>query len=65
MSYEALNQYVLIGIGIFAAVLYVGLMYAGVVEFITGISKKDQGKSRLRNRGAARRLRNTKKADLD
>ena len=58
MNYEAWNRYVLMAVGLFAVLLYIGLMYAGVLEFISRISKKGKNKKRLRNRIAARRLRN-------
>ena len=58
MNYEAWNRYVLMAVGLFAVLLYIGLMYAGVLEFISRISKKGKNKKRLRNRIAAGRLRN-------
>ena len=40
LNYEALNGYVLMVIGLFGALLYIGLLYAGLAEFIGRISKK-------------------------
>jgi hypothetical protein len=47
-------------IGLFAAVLYVGLVYAGFVEFMSRISKSGEDKKRSRNRVTPGRLRNPK-----
>ena len=58
MNYEALNQYVLIAIGLFAVLLYIGLVWAGFIEFVAGISKKGESKKCPRSRD---RLRNAKK----
>ena len=60
MNYEAWNRYVLIAIGVFAVLLYCGLMYAGIAEFISRISKDGKNKKRSRNRMTARRLRGGK-----
>jgi hypothetical protein len=60
---EALNRYVLMAIGLFAAFLYFGLLYAGFVEFVTRISKKgSHNKKRSGNGCAARGLRNERGA---
>ncbi|MFY9741917.1 MAG: hypothetical protein WA252_20335 [Candidatus Sulfotelmatobacter sp.] len=53
MNYEAWNSYVLIAIGLFGVLLYIGLLYAGVVEFIGRVSKKDTRKRRRRNTRAS------------
>ena len=58
MNYEAWNRYVLMAVGLFAVLLYIGLMYAGFVELMSRISRKGRNKKRLRNQIAARRLRN-------
>ena len=63
MNYEAWNRYVLMAIGLFAVLLYIGLIYGGFVEFMSRISKKGKSKKRLRNRIAAHRLRNPKVSD--
>jgi hypothetical protein len=55
MDLEALNRYVLIAIGLFAVLLYVSLLYAGLTEFRARISQKA-----LPERGAARGLPKTK-----
>jgi hypothetical protein len=60
VNYETWNRYVLMAIGLFAVFLYIGLMYAGFVEFMSRISKKGKNKKRLRNRIPARRLRDPK-----
>ena len=60
MNYEAWNRYVLMAIGLFGALLYIGLIYAGFVEFMSRISKNGNNKKRSRNRVADRRLRNPK-----
>ena len=60
MNYEAWNRYVLMVIGLFAAFLYVGLIYAGVAEFMSRISKSSKSKKRARGRVSAPRLRNPK-----
>lgn len=56
MNYEAWNRYVLVAIGLFAVLLYIGLLYAGFVEFMSRISKS--GKKKKRNQVTGRRLRN-------
>jgi hypothetical protein len=49
LNYEAWNGYVLMAIGLFGVLLYIGLLYAGLVEFLGRISKKDNRKRRRRN----------------
>lgn len=58
MNYEAWNRYVLMAIGLFAAFLYIGLVYAGLAEFMSRISKSSKHKKRFRSRVAALKLRN-------
>jgi hypothetical protein len=58
VNYEAWNQYVLAAIGLFGALLYCGLLYAGFIEFRARTSKDIGNKKGRRNRGPARRLRN-------
>ena len=66
MNYEALNRAVLIAIALFAALLYIGLVYAGFAEFIAGIPKRANHRKRSRNRRATRGLRNGKgQSDLN
>ena len=64
MSYEALNQYVLAAIAVFAVFLYIGLICAGFVEFGSRMSSRASGKGkskkRSRNHVTARSLRNTR-----
>ncbi len=60
MNYEAWNRYVLMAIGLFAVVLYIGLIYAGFVEFMSRISKSSKDKKHSRNRVTPGRLRNPK-----
>ena len=60
VNYEAGNRYVLMAIGLFAALLYVGLIYAGFAEFMSCISKGSKHKKRSRSRVSAPRLRNPK-----
>ena len=58
MSYEAWNRYVLIALGLFGALMYVGLLYAGFIELRARFSKSANKKNR--KRVASRRLRNQK-----
>ena len=44
-------------IGLFGVLLYIGLLYAGLVEFIGCVSKKDSRKRR-RRKARARGFRN-------
>ena len=61
VNLEALNRYVLGAIGLFGAVLYIGMVYAGLSELVSRLSKPK--KSRKRGRATARaRLRNAKKS---
>lgn len=60
MNYEAWNRYVLVAIGLFGVLLYVGLLYAGFTEFRSRLSKSSKNKNRSRNRAKPRRLRNPK-----
>jgi hypothetical protein len=60
VNYEALNNCVLMAIGLFAALLYLLLLYAGFTEFMARISKKGNSRKRFRNRDVAPGLRNGK-----
>lgn len=60
MNYEAWNRYVLMAIGLFAALLYIGLIYAGVADFLSRISKSEKNKKRSGSRISVPRLRNPK-----
>ena len=60
MNYEAWNRYVLAAIGVFGALLYIGLLYAGFTEFRSRLSKGRKNKNRFRTRAMPRRLRNPK-----
>jgi len=60
VNQEAWNRYVLLVIGLFGALLYIGLLYAGFTEFRSRISKSNNDKRRSRNRITTRRLRNPK-----
>jgi len=62
VDYETLNRYVLIAIGLFAVLLYIGLVCAGFAEFIAGIPKRASRKKRTRNRRETRGLRNAKRS---
>ncbi|MGO8796533.1 MAG: hypothetical protein ACLQLC_17060, partial [Candidatus Sulfotelmatobacter sp.] len=53
LTLYAWNGYVLIAIGLFGVLLYIGLLYAGVVEFIGRVAKKDSRKRRRRNTRAS------------
>jgi hypothetical protein len=64
VNYEAVNRYALIALVVFAALLYIGLFCAGFGEFMTRISKRGNRKKRLRDRRAARSLRDPKKSIL-
>jgi hypothetical protein len=46
MSYEGLNRGLLAVIALFAVLLYCGLVYAGFVEFMAGISKRGNRRKR-------------------
>lgn len=46
VNYETWNRYVLIAIGVLAVALYLGLMYAGIAEFMSRISKSEKGRKR-------------------
>jgi hypothetical protein len=59
LDYEAWNRYVLAAIGVFGALLYIGLIYAGFNEFRSRLSKP-KSKKNGRNRVVPRRLRNSK-----
>ena len=60
MNYEVWNRYVLVAIGVFGALLYIGLLYAGFTEFRSRFSKGRRNKNRSRNRTMPRGLRNPK-----
>lgn len=60
MNYEAWNRYVLTAIGLFAVLLYGGLLYAGIAEFRSRLSQPEKSNKRSRNRLTARGLRNGK-----
>lgn len=60
MNYEAWNRYVLVAIGLFGVLLYIGLLYAGFTEFRSRLSKSNKNKNRFRNLAMPRRLRNPK-----
>jgi hypothetical protein len=62
VSYEALNQYVLIAIALVAVLLYIGLICAGFAEFMKAIAKRTNRKKRSRNRRETRGLRNAKRS---
>jgi len=62
VDYEALNQYVLITIALFAVLLVIGLVYASFAQLIACISKKVHRKKRSRNRRETRGLRNAKRS---
>jgi O-antigen ligase len=65
VNYEAWNRYVLMAIGLFGALLYIGLVYAGFVEFMSRIAKRARTRkvpgigSRIVD-SATRRFRDTK-----
>ena len=58
MSYDAWNRYVLVAIGLFGVLLYIGLLYAGFTELRSRISKNNSNEKRFRNRVRSRKLRN-------
>lgn len=60
VNYDAWNRYVLMAIGLFALLLYVGLIYAGFSEFMSRLSKGSKNKRRTRSRTTPRRLRSPK-----
>jgi hypothetical protein len=47
-------------IGLFGALLYIALIYAGFVEFRSRMAKRGNNKKRSRNAVTDRRLRNPK-----
>ena len=57
---EALNGYVLVAVGVFGVVMYVGLLYVGFIEFKSRLSKESKNRNRRRNGMASRKLRNPK-----
>jgi hypothetical protein len=59
LDLEALNRYVLVAIGLFGIFLYIGMLYAGFIEFRSRWSK-GKGNKEARNRVASRRVRNPK-----
>jgi hypothetical protein len=64
VNYEAWNRYVLGAIGVFGAILYSGLLYAGFTEFRSRFSKgqrnNQRNKKSARKRVTPCRLRNSK-----
>jgi hypothetical protein len=60
LDLETVNQGVLVAVGLFGVVLYFALLYAGFIEFMSGISKTKGNKCRSRNRAQSRRLRGPK-----
>lgn len=60
MNYDAWNRHVLIAIGLFGALLYVGLIYAGFSQFILRLSKGAKNRRRISSKNMPRRLRTPK-----
>jgi len=60
VNYEAWNGYVLVAIGLFGMVFYMSLLYAGITEFRSRVSKSNSHKKRSRNRVTSGKLRNPK-----
>jgi len=60
VNYEAWNRYVLVAVGLFGALMYIGLLYAGFIEFKSRLLKGSKSKNRRRNGIVSRRLRNPK-----
>jgi hypothetical protein len=56
MNLEAMNRYVLVIIGLFAALLYVGMVFAGFSEFLSGLPRRGRRRKRSRTSGASRKL---------
>lgn len=54
---EAANRFVLIAIGLFGIVLYLGLLCAGISRFVSGVPRAKGNKKRSPNRPGSRRLR--------
>jgi hypothetical protein len=52
VNLETLNRYVLAAIGLFALVLYLAMMYAGVADFISRMPKHSAGRKRPKLRNA-------------
>ena len=50
LDLEELNRYALAAIGVFAMFLYVGCLWAGVIEFRSWISSSNGNKKRSRKR---------------
>ncbi len=61
MDYEALNRYVLILVLLFGIVLYLGLVYAGLIHFVASLRKRTSRKRSFPNRRGARGLSNEKR----
>jgi len=64
VNYEALNQYVLIAIVLFAVLLYIGLICAGFAEFMKVIAKRTNRKKRSRDRRERSRITEREKIIL-
>jgi hypothetical protein len=57
VNLDALNRYVLIAIGVFAALLFAAIVCAGFGELISGLPKHSDRRKRLKRRRSFRRLR--------
>lgn len=60
VNYQAWNQYVSVAIGLFGALLYIALLYAGLAQFKPRMFKDKRARKRLRNQATTRSLRNPK-----
>ena len=60
MNYAAWNRYVLMAIGVFAVLLYVGFICAGAAGLVSRISKSKTKRKRLSHRVMERTLRGPK-----
>jgi hypothetical protein len=62
MNFDQLNRYVFVVIGVFGALLYVVMAYAGFSELVSRMPKRSTRKKRARGGDATRRLPGVKKS---
>jgi hypothetical protein len=62
VNLDALNRYVLVVIGLFAASLYIATVFTGFSEMISRVPKARRQRKRSGADGRTRRFRNAKKS---
>lgn len=62
MNMDTLNRYVLDGIGVFAVLLYVGMLLTGFSELMSRLSKRGGSGKRLKVGTPGRSMPNAKKS---